>query len=122
MRRGKQIAQGAHASMSALVSGCWKPWPGAPWMRRNPLGSGVEPWEDMIEWLGGALTKICVRVDSEEELLEITKKAEEAGLPTALITDSGKTEFHGVPTTTCVAIGPAKTSQIDKITGELRLL
>ena len=42
---------------------------------------------------------------------------QQAGLPTALITDGGRTEFHGVPTHTTVAIGPARADQIDQITG-----
>jgi PTH2 family peptidyl-tRNA hydrolase len=34
----------------------------------------------------------------------------------------GKTEFNGVPTKTCLGIGPAKAEKIDKITGDLKLL
>jgi PTH2 family peptidyl-tRNA hydrolase len=76
---------------------------------------------EMEEWKEGAFTKICVYVDSEEGLLEVVEKAELAGLPVALITDSGKTEFNGVPTNTCCAIGPAEAKEIDKITGRLPL-
>ena len=39
-----------------------------------------------------------------------------------LITDAGHTEFHGVPTRTCLAIGPAWSDEIDAITGGLQLL
>jgi len=39
-----------------------------------------------------------------------------------LITDSGKTEFHGQPTRTCLAIGPDVADKIDPITGQLELL
>lgn len=39
-----------------------------------------------------------------------------------LITDSGKTEFHGEPTDTCLAIGPGEADKIDEITGHLQLL
>jgi PTH2 family peptidyl-tRNA hydrolase len=39
-----------------------------------------------------------------------------------LIIDSGKTEFGGVPTKTCLAIGPDYSEKIDKVTGNLKLL
>jgi len=45
-----------------------------------------------------------------------------AGLEVYLITDSGKTEFHGHRTRTCVAIGPDAADKIDEITGQLQLL
>jgi peptidyl-tRNA hydrolase len=70
----------------------------------------------------GSFAKVCCRVDSAEELMEIYNKAVDAGLEVHLITDSGKTEFHGQPTRTCLAIGPADAEKIDPITGELELL
>ncbi|MEL6105002.1 MAG: aminoacyl-tRNA hydrolase, partial [Planctomycetota bacterium] len=73
-------------------------------------------------WLTGSFAKVCCRVDSEEELMAIHDKAVDAGLEVHLITDSGKTEFHGVPTNTCLAIGPDDVAKIDAVTGDLRLL
>jgi len=73
-------------------------------------------------WLTGSFAKVCCRVNSEEELLVIRDKAVEAGLEVHVITDSGKTEFHGVPTNTCLAIGPDVAEKIDEITGHLELL
>ena len=61
-------------------------------------------------------------MNSEEELMELQDKALDAGLEVHLITDSGKTEFHGEPTNTCLAIGPDKAEKIDEITGQLQLL
>ncbi len=61
-------------------------------------------------------------MDSEDELMAIHDKAVAARLEVHLITDSGKTEFHGVPTRTCLAIGPDEAEKIDEITGELQLL
>ena len=112
MRRGKQIAQGAHASMSFIC--------------RHLQEAGSVSLEDFTDaqraWLTGACAKVCCRVDSEEELLEIHDKALENGLEVHLITDSGKTEFHGEPTNTCLAIGPDDSEKIDEITGHLQLL
>ena len=112
MRRGKQIAQGAHASMSFVC--------------RRLQESGSVSFGDFTEsqraWLTGAFAKVCCRVDSEEELMEIHDKALAAGLEVHLITDSGRTEFHGEPTNTCLAIGPDEAQKIDAITGHLQLL
>ena len=74
------------------------------------------------EWLSGPFTKIAVSVNSEEELFDIMNKAKEAGLITALITDAGRTEFNGIPTNTCIAIGPATHEELLPITGSLKLL
>jgi peptidyl-tRNA hydrolase, PTH2 family len=136
MRRGKQIAQGAHASMAVLFRPMYATVAHRVEVNSStdavmrlgvaPVGEqdffiiGVDPV--MRDWLMGAFTKICVRATSEEELLALYKQAEEAKIPCALITDAGATEFHGVPTVTCCAIGPAEAEAIDAITGELKLL
>ena len=112
MRRGKQIAQGAHASMSFLC-------------RRLQANGSISLGDFSIAqqaWLTGSFAKVCCRVNSEQELMEIYEKAVEAGLEVHLITDSGKTEFHGQPTRTCLAIGPDDAAAIDAITGHLQLL
>jgi peptidyl-tRNA hydrolase len=53
---------------------------------------------------------------------DIYDKAKELNIPCALIQDAGLTEFNGVPTYTCCAIGPDDQVNIDKVTGELPLL
>ena len=103
MRKGKMIAQGAH---------------GAIMFKYGDINPITEEWH----WLNGGMTKICVRVNSEAELDEIYAKAKEARLAVFMVTDAGHTEFHGVPTKTCLAIGPNKSEDIDKITGHLELL
>lgn len=74
------------------------------------------------DWIHGPFTKIVLGVNSKEELLAVYEKAKAASLLCALIVDSGKTEFNGVPTETCVAIGPNLREDIDPITGELKPL
>lgn len=61
-------------------------------------------------------------VDSEAELDEIFQKAVDANLYVGMIVDAGLTEFNGVPTKTCLAIGPEWSEDIDKITSHLKLL
>lgn len=117
MRKGKMIAQGAHASLKALLQA------GGPvavlqghdyW--RIPLDDHIGPW------LEGMFKKVCVGVDSEEELFTIYAKARVANIPCAMITDSGLTEFGGIPTNTCIAVGPAHEDIVDTFTGHLKLL
>ena len=105
MRKGKMIAQGAHAVMKVFFD--------------RSFSFLSEP--DVSEWVSGAFTKICVYVESKEELLDIYDAALTRDIPCSLIKDAGKTEFKE-PTFTAVAIGPAKSEIIDKITGELPLL
>jgi PTH2 family peptidyl-tRNA hydrolase len=112
MRRGKQIAQGAHAAMSFLC--------------RRLQQRGSVSFDELSEvertWLTGRFAKVCCRVNSETELLNIHDRAVAAGLDVQLIVDSGKTEFHGQPTRTCLAIGPDRAEKIDAVTGHLELL
>lgn len=110
MRKGKMIAQGAHASLAFLSKRVFEDHHGDPYF------SDAE-----MHWFENSFAKVCVRVDSEEDLLDIYNKAVEAGLEVHLITDSGKTEFKE-PTKTCLAIGPDEVEKIDKITGHLKLL
>lgn len=74
------------------------------------------------KWINGSFTEVVVYVNSEEELLEIHKRATEAKLISTLIIDNGLTEFNGVKTPTCVGIGPDRSDLIDEITGHLPLL
>lgn len=103
MRTGKYIAQGAHASQLALREAQdWFP----DWYK---------------EYMEGHIRKIVVYVNTTEELEELYWIALGKQLPTALVKDSGFTEFKGVPTLTAVGIGPAPDDLIDPITKHLPL-
>ncbi len=106
MRRGKEVAQGSHASNEILEQVAFQ---------------GKNPSDELIEWLNTGKTKICLRVDSEAELMRIYTEAKLYNLEVNLIVDSGKTEFNGVPTKTCLAIGPNDSDTIDAVTGKLDL-
>ncbi len=54
-------------------------------------------------------------------MIDIFDEAKTHGLTVHIITDSGKTEFHGVPTKTCLCIGPNEVSKIDVVTKNLKL-
>lgn len=117
MRRGKEIAQGSHASIAFLTRRMEEPF------RVNEHTYGSEMWLSLEEkeWLEGSFTKVCLQVDSEEALLEVDRRARDAGLEVHLVTDAGLTEFGGVPTRTCLAIGPDLAEKIDAVTGDLKL-
>lgn len=119
MRKGKMIAQGAHASMAVLLDMMETETFNTTTVKRTLTLNEESP---VHIWLRDRFTKICVSVDSEDELKLIYHEAKEADLPCALIEDSGATEFGGVPTLTCCAIGPWSSETIDKITGDLKLL
>ncbi len=115
MRRGKEIAQGAHASMAWLTNRLRARPADEEGQRRATLDEAESAWVD------GSFAKVCVQVDSEQELREIFEAARAAQIASELIVDSGRTEFGGVPTPTCCAVGPALSERIDLITGHLRL-
>ena len=129
MRKGKIAAQAAHASMKIffdLMKQCFEDidfgFGGVTDNREIEGKYEIHLTPEMDDWKSGIFTKVVVSVDSEEGLLNIVKEAESAQLPVALIQDAGKTEFNGVPTYTCCAVGPADSEKIDVITGGLKLL
>lgn len=122
MRRGKEMAQASHASLKVFFDMNM-----TRVIKDNRIIYSIhlpegEIGEDIRLWIEGIFTKIVCRVNSEDELMEIYNKALDKRIPCALIQDAGRTEFKGIPTYTCCAIGPAKSDVIDEITGHLPLL
>ena len=117
MRKGKMIAQGGHAVLGVFLERIQEVT-----INESEKGHLIHLTEEMEQWIKGYNTKICVGVDSEEELVHIYEQAKEADLPVYIVTDAGLTEFGGVPTKTCLAIGPADAKAIDAITSHLKLL
>ena len=121
MPRGKIAAQASHAAVGAVMQSIFgKNLEEADIdgheIKITPLMNDV-----MKDWILGEYTKICVCVESEEELLSISEKAQKSGLNVCLITDNGHTCFNGVKTKTCLAIGPCFSADIDPITKDLKL-
>jgi len=118
MRKGKIAAQAAHASMKVILDNMLK----SDYEKYSDWTIHMKKDEPLYRWLSGLFTKIVVYVNSEEELLDIYNKTKDQKMLCSLIEDVGNTEFHGVPTKTCCAIGPDESEKIDKITGNLPLL
>ncbi|QCC48445.1 peptidyl-tRNA hydrolase Pth2 [Halobellus limi] len=99
MGRGKLAAQVAHASLSAY-----------------------EDTDDRTrkEWKGGGQKKVVLKADGEETLFRLADEAERLGLPNAIIRDAGHTQLDP-GTVTCLAVGPAREEDVDRVTGDLSL-
>lgn len=78
-------------------------------------------WLDLRAWEATGSKKVCLKVASEAELLEIQAHARRLGLVSESVQDAGHTEVEP-GTTTVLAVGPALAAQIDKVTGGLKPL
>lgn len=113
MRAGKIAAQAAHASMKFLFD-----------RNKSDRIDRLDVRFDHVEalWLSTGTKKIVVYVNSEDELRDVMMHAEMRGLTCHDVTDAGHTEFKGMPTLTCCAIGPGYEEDVNVITGKLKLL
>ncbi len=103
MGSGKTAVQASHASVLGV----------------EKVKSEKRRWYD--EWRDTGQAKIAVKVKSLDELMKVKQHAEDLDLPVVQVNDSGLTQLQP-GTTTCIAIGPAPTELIDKVTKDLKLL
>ncbi|MNB85836.1 peptidyl-tRNA hydrolase [compost metagenome] len=125
MPAGKLGAQVAHASLACVLKlGTWSSG------SVDGMGNISEDEEFTItvangspvhDWMTKSFPKITLEVKNEAQLKRYYDEAVAAGLPASWIVDAGRTIFNGVPTPTCVGIGPASREQIDAITKRLRV-
>lgn len=113
MPAGKLAAQAAHASVGALLNASLK--------TANKVIIDYCVYPDIQEWMEGSFAKVCLAVNSEEELKECYEIAKSHNLPCAYIVDNGTTVFHGIPTPTCVGIGPAQSTVLEPLFKHLKL-
>ncbi|KAF5272005.1 hypothetical protein FQR65_LT04986 [Abscondita terminalis] len=102
MQKGKVGAQCGHASVAAYAKA----------MKLKP--------QTLARWMQFGGTKITVRIDSEDELLQLDKVAKSNDVLSSIVRDAGQTQV-APGTRTVIAIGPAPKSELDKITGHLKL-
>ena len=106
MGKGKLAAQVAHASVACVI-------------KCQSRGGEWELW--LNKWLDQGQKKVVVKVRGEDDLYQLYTQAANQGLPSCLIRDAGLTQLEpGTPT--AVAIGPAPSDRVDRITGDLPLL
>jgi len=102
MAKGKAAAQCSHAAVM-----CYKKA-----LRDAP--------EMLSRWEGSGVTKVCVKVDSEESLLSLAAHAKELGVVFGVVRDAGRTQVEA-GTMTVLGIGPGPVEVIQQITGHLKL-
>ncbi len=100
MSCGKRCAQAAHASIGAF---------------ENADKTLRKAWQTEGQ------KKVVLKANDERTLFELKVIAERAGISTSLIQDAGMTEIPP-GTITALGLGPAKSEDLDKITGNLSLL
>jgi peptidyl-tRNA hydrolase, PTH2 family len=98
--KGKLAAQVAHAAVGAFLEA---------------------PTSAQQRWVEEGMPKVVLKGSSVEELLRLQTLARQRHIPTCLISDAGRTVV-AAGTVTCVGLGPASDNDIDKLTGELKLL
>ena len=114
MRTGKYVAQGAHASLGAIL--------GLGQITHDEEHFVIPLNNDFVKaWIMGNFKKVTCYVTTDQELYDLHDAAKSAGIACALIRDAGLTEFNGIPTLTAVGIGPDNEDLINKITGNLPL-
>lgn len=100
MPKGKMASQCAHAAVESVLK---------------------TKKEVIKKWHAAGMKKVVLKVKDKEELFKYKREAEQLNLVIAVITDAGKT-YVAPGTITCMAIGPDKEEEIDKVTGELRII
>jgi len=100
MSCGKRCAQAAHASIGAY----------------NNADKALQK-----AWLSEGQKKVVLKANDERTLYELKVIAERSGVSSSLIQDAGMTEIPP-GTITALGLGPARTEELDKITGTLTLL
>ncbi|KAI9481740.1 peptidyl-tRNA hydrolase PTH2-domain-containing protein [Coemansia mojavensis] len=102
MSKGKVAAQCSHATLA-----CYKD-------ARKRAAELVKLWELMGQ------TKVTLKCSSEEEMLQMERKARGCGLIAQSICDAGRTQI-AAGSRTVLGIGPGPASLIDKVSGHLQL-
>lgn len=125
MTRGKEISQGAHASMITLIENPddprMKAWLNSPFAKIS-LSCPTE--DEMLRIEAAAKSRgliTAMMAATEDELLDVEIQAKAKGMITAMVTDQGRTMFNGVPTRTVLAVGPDRIEEIDAVCGHLKL-
>jgi len=100
MSCGKRCAQSAHASIGAY----------------NNADKSLQK-----AWISEGQKKVVLKANDERTLHELKVIAGQNGISSSLVQDAGMTEIPP-GTITALGLGPAKTEDLDKITGTLTLL
>lgn len=135
MSKGKACSQAAHASLGAIISPDNYIIDGEPCPRGEyhfhdeVVIAGVVENRSLVThmiddavkgWLEGSFAKVCLSVNSEEELINLSILCKNKNIRSFLVKDEGRTQLKG-PSYTCIAIGPDYSKNINEITSSLKL-
>ncbi|KAL0709621.1 hypothetical protein Bca4012_016599 [Brassica carinata] len=102
MGKGKIAAQCSHATL-----GLYKKL-----VRRAP--KALTCWEECSQ------PKVVVKIETEDEMLELQERAKSLMLPTHITIDAGRTQIAPNSRTVMAILGPVQV--VDEVTGGLKLL
>ncbi|XP_048769423.1 peptidyl-tRNA hydrolase 2, mitochondrial-like isoform X2 [Ostrea edulis] len=102
MGKGKMAAQCCHAAVHASEF----------LARNNP--------ELFNKWKMNGQPKVVVKADSEQVLIDLSKKARSLGLNASLIRDAGRTQI-APGSKTVLGVGPGPENLVNEVTGHLKL-
>ncbi len=116
MRPGKMAAQVAHAAIKVILDrGAF-----VGVSKRNFFIPQVT--EEMKYWMAESFTKIVLSVQTEADINKLEEKAKYFNIPHAVMIDDGWAEYHAEKEVTCIALGPAESDTLDKLTKDLPLV
>ncbi|MDO5862015.1 MAG: peptidyl-tRNA hydrolase Pth2 [Thermoplasmata archaeon] len=103
MGKGKIAAQVGHASVECA------------------LAAEKRDRKAFDAWMASGQKKVVLKVSSRDEMIRYMAEARSKGIFACKITDAGRTQIEP-GSDTCVGLGPAPTSELDRITGSLKML
>ncbi|KAM3513517.1 hypothetical protein MY11210_002804 [Beauveria gryllotalpidicola] len=109
MTKGKIAAQCSHATLA-----CYKA------LADSPDPDSTER-KMLARWEKYGQAKIAVQVKSQDEMLQLCRKARGMGLTAEVVKDAGRTQIEA-GSMTVLGVGPAPRSVVDEVTGHLKLL
>ncbi|MBD3354021.1 MAG: peptidyl-tRNA hydrolase [Candidatus Lokiarchaeota archaeon] len=104
MSAGKKCAQACHASLSAAD------------IARLHYNKVYSEWKKYA-----GQKKVVLKIRTEESIEQLYNEAKSSNIPCYLVADAGLTQLEP-GTVTALGIGPYFTKEIDKLTGNLKLL
>ncbi|KAL8233129.1 hypothetical protein R6Q57_002907 [Mikania cordata] len=102
MGKGKIAAQCSHATLGLYKKILYR----AP--------KALNRWEMCGQ------VKVVVKIESEDDMLELQKRAKSLAIPTHIVIDAGRTQIAPNSRTVMAILGPA--DMVDDVTGGLKLL
>jgi len=100
--KGKAAAQTGHAAVNCALS----------IRKKDP--------DTFDKWTTNGQPIIVLKVGTEREMFEFKAIADSQNINNSVVCDAGRTQIEP-GTYTCLGIGPAAASVLDKITGELKM-